>query len=128
MACIQVVGYDAAVSMACGMGQLELNTHMPLIGHTIMKSLRILKRCCLMLANKCVKGIEADNEVCRHNFEHSAGLATVLNPQLGYDKVGLLVKESLGTGKTLRELVLEKKIMDEAHLDVLLSKSTEPNL
>ena len=128
MACIQVVGHDAAVSMACGMGQLELNTHMPLIGHTIMKSLRILKRCCLMLANKCVRGIEANREVCRNNFEHSAGLPTVLNPQLGYDQVAVLVKESLDTRKTLRELVLEKEIMDEAHLDILLSKSTEPNL
>jgi aspartate ammonia-lyase len=127
MACIQVVGYEAAVSMACALGQLELNTHMPLIGHNVLKSNQILRRTCFMLANKCVNGIVANEEVCRRNFEHSAGLGTVLNPKLGYDAVAELVKESLSTGKTLKELVLEKEIMDEAHLDVLLSKSIGPS-
>ena len=128
MASVQVVGFDAAVSMACGLGQLELNTHMPLVGHNIMKSLRILRRTCRMLAHKCVDGITVDREVCQHNFENSAGLATVLNPKLGYDKVSELVKESLKTGKNLKQLVLEKEIMDEEHLDVLLSRSTGPTL
>ncbi len=128
MASVQVVGYDAAVSMACGLGQMELNTHMPLVGHNIMKSLRILRRTCRMLAHKCVDGITANRDVCRTNFENSAGLATVLNPTLGYDKVSDLVKESLKTGKNLKQLVLEKKIMDEEHLDVLLSRSTGPTL
>lgn len=128
MACVQVVGYDAAVSMACGLGQLELNTHMPLVGHNIMKSLRIMRRTCRMVAHKCVNGITADREVCRTYFETSAGLATVLNPKLGYDKVAELVKETLRTGKTLKELVVEKELMDEAHLDVLLSRSTGPTL
>ena len=126
MACIQVVGYEAAVSMACASGQLELNTHMPLIGHNVLKSNRILRRTCSMLATKCVNGIVANEEVCRRNFEHSAGLGTVLNPKLGYNAVAELVKESLATGKTLKELVLEKEIMDEAHLDFLLAKSIGP--
>jgi aspartate ammonia-lyase len=128
MACIQVVGYDTAVAMACGLGQLELNTHMPLVGHNIMKSLRILRRTCIMLAEKCVNGIRANPDVCRTYFETSAGLATVLNPKLGYDKVAELVKESAASGKNLKALVLEKQIMDEAHLDFLLSKATGPTL
>ena len=126
MACVQVVGYEAAVSMACGLGQLELNTHMPLIGHNVLKSIGILRRTCHMLARKCVRGITANEEICRQYFEHSAGLGTVLNPKLGYDSVAELVKESLATGKSLKELVLEKEIMDEAHLDFLLSKSIGP--
>ena len=126
MACVQVVGYEAAVSMACGLGQLELNTHMPLIGHNVLKSIGILRRTCYMLARKCVRGITANEEICRQYFEHSAGLGTVLNPKLGYDSVAELVKESLATGKSLKELVLEKEIMDEAHLDFLLSKSIGP--
>lgn len=128
MACLQVVGHEAGVAMACGLGQLELNTHMPLIGTNVVKSLGILKRCCIMLARKCVKGIEARSDVCATNFEISAGLATVLNPKLGYDRVAVLVKESLKTGKTLKELVLEQDIMPEADLEELLRKSTGPTL
>jgi fumarate hydratase class II len=128
MACIQVLGYEAAIAMACGMGQLELNTHMPLVGHNVMRSIRLLRRTCFMVARKCVSGIVANREVCKENFERSAGLATVLNPTLGYDAVAELVKESLRTGKNLRQLVLEKDIMDEEHLDFLLSKSIGPTL
>lgn len=128
MACIQVVGLDCAVSMACGAGQLELNTHMPLIGGNLVKSFRILDRGCTMLAGKCVAGIKANRDTCRLNFERSAGLATVLNPRLGYDRVAELVKESLRTRKNLRQLVLEKKIMSEKELSRILVRSTGPNL
>ena len=58
----------------------------------------------------------------------SAGLATILNPALGYDRVAALVKEGLASGKNLKTLVLEKKLMDETALDQLLEKAFEPNL
>ncbi len=128
MACVQVMGHDHAVQTACHLGQLELNTHMPVLGANVVKSLGILERCCRMLADKCVAGIEADRDVCRRNFEISAGLATVLNPRLGYDRVAQLVKESLKTGKTLKDLVLEHDIMPESELEELLQKSTGPTL
>ncbi len=128
MACIQVVGLDHAVAMACGAGQLELNTHMPLIGCNLVKSFRILERGCAMLARKCISGIKANPDVCRLNFERSAGLATVLNPKLGYDRVAELVKESLRTQKNLRQLVLEKNIVSEKELNRILARSTGPNL
>jgi len=128
MACIQVIGYDAAVAAACGAGQLELNTHMPLIGTDLVRSFGILKRCCAMLAEKCVGGIEARAEVCRRHFESSAGLATVLNPVLGYDIVAELVKESLRDNKPLRKLVAEKKLMGEQEFEKLIRGATRPNL
>ena len=128
MACLQVVGFDHAVSMACGAGQLELNTHMPLIGFNLVKSFRILERGCAMLASKCVAGIKANRETCAAHFERSAGLATVLNPKFGYDRVAELVKESLRTKKTLRQLVLDKNIMSEKELNRILARSTGPNL
>lgn len=128
MACLQVVGNDTAVSMACGLGQLELNTHMPLIGTNVVKSMGILTRCCRMVAHKCVNGITAREDICARNFEISAGLATVLNPTLGYDKVSVMVKESLATGKTLKEQVLEKHIMSPEEFEALLKKSTGPTL
>ena len=128
MACIQVMGYDAAVAMACGLGQLELNTHMPLIGANLVRSFHILTRCCTMLDEKCIRGIEAREETCRRNFESSAGLATILNPALGYDRVASLVKEGLVEGKNLKTLVLEKKLMAAEELDRLLERAFEPNL
>jgi len=128
MACIQVVGCDAAIAMACGMGQLELNTHMPLIGANLVKAFNILIRTSRMLEKKCIRGIQADEQRCRSNFENSAGLATLLNPAIGYDRVAALVKEGLSSGKNLKTLVLEKKLMTEPELDRLLSKAFEPNL
>jgi len=128
MACIQVVGYDAATAMACGMGQLELNTHMPLIGTNLVKSFNLMLRTCTMLAEKCIQGITADEERCRKNFEASAGLATILNPKLGYDKVAALVKEGLVSGKNLKTLVLEKRLMSADQLANLLAGAFGPNL
>ena len=128
MACIQVVGCDAAISMACGLGQLELNTHMPLIGANLVKMLTILTRTARMLAEKCIQGIEADVARCQKNFEASAGLATILNPAIGYDRVAALVKEGLVSGKNLRTLVLEKNLMNEQELEELLAGAFGPNL
>ena len=128
MACLQVVGNDAAVSAACGAGQLELNTHMPLVGTHIIKSLKILTRTCDALAEKCVDGITANEAVCKSYFERSAGLPTILNPALGYERVAELVKESLKTGKTLAELVREKELMPEKEFQELLARSNGPTL
>ncbi|MDD3276189.1 MAG: aspartate ammonia-lyase [Kiritimatiellales bacterium] len=127
MACLQVVGNDAAVSMGCAAGQLELNTHMPLVGVNIVKSLKILIQVCDALDKKCVSGITANETVCKNYFERSAGLPTILNPVLGYDKVAVLVKESLKTGKTLAELVREKNLMPEAEFAALLARSNGPS-
>ena len=128
MACLQVMGNDQVISYACNAGQLELNTHMPLVGYNLVKSLKILNRVCIMLAEKCINGIKADKERCYHYFETSGGLGTILNPKLGYDKVSELVKESLKTKKTVRELVVEKNIMTADDFDALVKTSTGPNL
>jgi aspartate ammonia-lyase len=128
MACIQVMGHDHAVQLAAAAGQLELNTHMPVTGDNLVKSFRILDRVCRMLADKCIVGIQANRETCYHYFETSGGLGTILNPKLGYDRVAELVKESLKTKKTVRQLVVEKKIMSEADFDDLVKTSTGPNL
>jgi aspartate ammonia-lyase len=126
MACMQVIGNDAAVSAACGAGQLELNTHMPVTGTNIVKSLKILIRTCIALNTKCVRGITVNEEVCQNNFERSAGLPTILNPVLGYDQVAVLVKESLRSGKTLAELVREQVLLSESEFSALLATATGP--
>ncbi len=127
MACMQVIGNDAAVSAACAAGQLELNTHMPVTGTNLVKSLKILTKICTALSEKCVAGITANEEVCRSNFERSAGLPTLLNPVLGYDQVAVLVKESLRSGKTLAELVREKELLPENEFNALLDGATGPS-
>lgn len=126
MACLQVIGNDAAVSAACAAGQLELNTHMPLVGVNLVKSLKILTKTCEALAEKCVSGITANEKACRYYFERSAGLPTILNPVLGYDRVAELVKESLKTGKTLSDLVREKNLLSEKEFETLLTRSNGP--
>jgi aspartate ammonia-lyase len=128
MACMQIMGHDHTVQLACAAGQLELNTHMPVVAVNLVAALKIFDRCCVMLAEKCVTGIAANADVCHRHFETSLGLPTILNPRLGYDRVAELVKESRATGKTLRALVLEKKLLTEADLDALLKSATGPNL
>lgn len=128
MVCMQVQGLDHAVTLACGAGQLELNTHMPLIGANCLQAAKLLSAAARTLAEKCVAGIEADAATCRRHLERSAGLPTLLNPRLGYDRVAQLVQQSLATGQTLKELVLSQNILTEAEYDQLLASSTAPNL
>ena len=128
MVAMQVQGLDHAVALACGAGQLELNTHMPLIGANALHAAKLLSAAARALAEKCIAGIEADADACRRNLERSAGLPTLLNPRLGYDRVAQLVKEGLATGQTLKDLVLEKKWLTAAEYEALLASSTAPNL
>jgi aspartate ammonia-lyase len=128
MACIQVMGHDHAVQLAANAGQLELNTHMPVTGLNLVKAFRILQRTATMLADKCIAGILANRERCYYYFENSGGLGTVLNPVLGYDKVAALVKEAIKTGKTARQIVIEKNIMTGDDFDKLVQNCTGPNL
>ena len=128
MAMIQVMGHDHAVQLSAAAGQLELNTHMPVLGLNLVKALRILDRACVQLADKCISGIKANADTCYRYFETSGGLATILNPKLGYDKVSALVKESLATKKTARQIVVEKGIMTAEEFEKLVKTSTGPNL
>ncbi len=130
MACIQVMGNDAAISIACAAGQLELNTHMPLIAFNAIESEEMLSNATRTFALKCVKGIKADREKCLWYVENSAALGTALNPVLGYDKVAELVKESLRKNKSIKQLVLEKKLLSKKDADFYLNPKnlTRPNL
>ena len=128
MVCLQVQGLDHAVALACGAGQLELNTYMPLIGANTLQAAKLLSAAARALAEKCIAGIEADAAACRRHFERSAGLATLLSPRLGYDRVAALVKEGLAANQTLKELVLEKKLLTAAEYEKLVAAATASNL
>ena len=129
MAAMQVVGNDAAVALAVQGGQLELNVFMPLAAHNVLFSMEILKNALRIFSERCVRGLEADAARCRHYFESSVGLATLLNQYVGYAKAAEIAKESVRTGKTLRQLILEKGLMSEKDLAKALEakRVTEPH-
>ncbi|MFP7365766.1 aspartate ammonia-lyase [Corynebacterium callunae] len=120
--CFKVFGNDLTVTMAAEAGQLQLNVMEPVIGESLFQSLRILTNAAKTLREKCVVGITANPEVCRAYVDNSIGIITYLNPFLGHDIGDEIGKEAARTGRSVRELVLERKLMDEKTLDNVLSK------
>ena len=103
---------------------------MPLIGYSVVDATLILTNALAHLAHKCVGGIKVNEERVKYYVEHSAGLATALNPVLGYDMVAALVKEALARKKTVRQLVIEKRLLSQAKINKYLNPKnlTRPNL
>jgi fumarate hydratase class II len=116
----QVVGNDAAVAFAGASGNFELNVAMPVMARNLLESIRLLAAASAALTTKCVRGIAADVERCRRHAESSPALATALAPHLGYEVTADVVRTALSTGKTLREVVLERGLMDPDELDQAL--------
>lgn len=105
MVCAAVVGNAAAIDMAAGMTQWELNPRMPLIGWKLIESLTILRNAARVFDEKCVRGIKANNDRCRYYYENTSSWFTVLNPIIGYEKAAELTLEVLaqvsGTNETI---------------------------
>lgn len=121
MVCFQVMGYDNAISLAAQAGQLELNVMMPLIAYNLIQSIEILGNTLLTLSNNCLAGIAVNVDRCHNYAEGSLALVTALNPHIGYLNAASIAKESLETGKSLRQIVLEKKLMTEEQLGEILN-------
>jgi aspartate ammonia-lyase len=130
MICYHVIGADTAVAWAASRGQLELNVMMPLIAHETLESLTILTNGVRQFARECVAGIEADETRMRELIDRSTVLATSLSPYLGYALTAELAKESLATGRTIRDLIVEKGIFAESEIDAILDphEQTEPGI
>jgi aspartate ammonia-lyase len=116
----QVVGNDTAVAMATQAGQLELNVMLPVIAHNLLQSINILVNSSQIFTVKCIDGITADRERTKRYAESSEALVTALSPYIGYLKAAEVAKESLATGRTIREIVLERGLMSAEDLDRLL--------
>jgi aspartate ammonia-lyase len=121
MVCFQVVGADLTVAMAAQAGQLELNVMMPVIAFNTLFSLEILKNVVHQFTTLCVAGISANEERCRNYLDQSVGLATVLAPSIGYAAAAEVAKESAKSGKSIRQVILERGILTEAELDQVLA-------
>ena len=119
--CYQVIGCDVTITAASEAGQLELNVMMPVIAWNALHVSTILRESMNALRVRCVDGIEADPVRCRELLERSTAVATALSPYIGYAKTAEIAKESVSTGRTIRELVLERGLMDARRLDEVLS-------
>jgi fumarate hydratase class II len=113
----QVMGNDAAVAFAGSQGNFELNVYLPVIARNLLQSIRLLANVSRLFADKCIAGIEANVERLKELAESSPSLGTALNPYIGYDKAAELVKKSVKTGRSIRELVREEGLMTDEELD-----------
>jgi fumarate hydratase class II len=116
----QVVGNDAAVAFGGAAGNFELNVMLPVIARNLLESIRLLANVSVQLADKCVDGIEANVDILKGYAESSPSIGTSLNPYIGYEKAAEVIKESIKTGRSIRDLVLERKWMTAAELDKAL--------
>jgi fumarate hydratase, class II len=115
----QVIGNDAAITIAGSQGQFELNVRVPLIARNLLDSIKLLAAAARLLDEKAVQGVEANVEVCERNAEATLATATALNLHIGYDKAAEIVKEAAETGRHLREVAREMGV-DEEILDQAL--------
>ena len=116
----QVVGNDAAVAFGGAAGNFELNVMLPVIGRNLLESIRLLASVARTLADKCVVGIEADEERCATYALSSPSIVTSLNPYIGYEEAGKVVKQALAENKDLRTVVLERGLLSEEEVDKAL--------
>ncbi|MHC4787708.1 MAG: aspartate ammonia-lyase [Planctomycetota bacterium] len=123
MICLQVAGNDACIERAAAAGQLELNVMMPIIRYNLLWSIEILTNGVRMFRERCVEGIEADRQRCEAYLASTLGLAAVLNPVIGYHRASEVARKAAGSGKTIRQVVLEEGILPEEELDELLKRS-----
>jgi len=125
--CFQVFGNDACVAAAAEHGQLELNVMMPVIAHNVLFSMMILGNAARVLAERTIKGLEANEEQCAYWLERSAALATALAPQIGYARAAELAKQSVKEKVLIRDLVKREKVLPPDEIDEALDmrKMTE---
>ena len=116
----QVVGNDAAVTVAGQSGNFELNVMLPVITHNLLQSVSLLTAAAGVFSDRCIRGIEANPETCRGYIEKSLAMATGLVPKIGYDRAAALAKKAYETGKTVREVALEEEDLDLQRLNALL--------
>ncbi|MGH2504691.1 MAG: aspartate ammonia-lyase, partial [Ktedonobacterales bacterium] len=130
MICFQVLGNDTCVSYAAQAGQLELNVMMPVIIHNLLQSLTILTNGMKTFTTRCVTGITANKARCEDYAFRSASLVTALAPYIGYEKSAAIAKEQIKTGRDIRDIVREMRLLPEADLAIILEPKamTEPGV
>ena len=117
----QVTGNDMAITLSGQGGNFDLNVMLPVIAHNLLQSVRILASGAKIFAEKCINGITANEERCRALIENSVAMCTALVPVIGYEKAAAIAREAYTSGKTVREVAMEEKVLPEAQLKELLN-------
>lgn len=120
----EVIGNDVTISFAAEAGQLQLNAFEPIIAHSLFKSLTHLRQGCIILADLCVEGITVNVSHVEASVRNSIGVVTALNPYIGYANATLIAQEAHQTGRSVAELVIEKKLMSADMLEQVLKPET----
>ena len=126
----QVMGCDATVAIAAEAGQLELNVMMPVIAWNALHAVTILREALRVFTAKTIRGLQADEARARELLDRSTAAATALSPYIGYAATADLAKTAVATGRSLRDLVLERKLLPPDQLDRILSveSMTQPGI
>jgi aspartate ammonia-lyase len=119
--CFQVIGCDTTVALGCEAGQLELNVMMPVIAWNALHASTILRTSIDVFRTRCVDGITANEGRARELLDRSTAAATALSPYIGYAATADIAKESVRSGRPIRDLVLERKLLEARELDEILS-------
>ncbi|MCA1790756.1 MAG: class II fumarate hydratase [Thioalkalivibrio sp.] len=130
MVAARVMGNHATVTVAGSRGNFELNVMMPVLAHALLESITLLANVARVFTDRCVVGIEANEERARQLLELNPSIATALNPYIGYDAAAVVAKESAARGVSVRQIVLEKGLIPEEKVDEALDVRgmTEPGL
>ncbi|MFO1442545.1 aspartate ammonia-lyase [Bacillus sp. Bva_UNVM-123] len=126
----QVVGNDLTISMASEAGQFELNVMEPVIIFNLLQSIKIMTNVMNVFREYCIRGITANEEKLENYVTNSVGIITAINPHVGYEVASEIAKEAITTNRQVRDIVLEKKVLTEAELDMILDpiNMTEPGI
>ena len=122
--CAQVIGNDATVTVAGQSGNFELNVMMPIMAHNILESVEILASSTNTFSRECIEGIEADKIKCESFVEESLAMCTSLAPVLGYDVAASIAKKAFAQNKTVKQVVIEEKILDKKEAAKVLNPKT----
>jgi len=122
--CALVIGHDATITWAGASGNFELNVAMPVIAHSLLESVHLLSNATRLFAKNCVADLTANRERCESLIEQSLAMVTSLAPLIGYDRAAEIAKESQRTGKTIREICLEKAVLPVDKLREILDPAT----
>lgn len=125
--CYAVIGNDVTVSFAAEGGQLQLNVFEPVMAYGLFNSISMMRNAMLTLADKCVNGISANEQICKDFVLNSIGIVTALNPYIGYENSASIAKEALTTGKRVYDIALERGLLSKEQLDEIFQPANMLN-
>lgn len=127
-AALAVIGNDSSLTHACALGNLELNAFMPLIADTLLTNIALLGNACSIFRRFCVEGIEVHEEVCRRHVDNSTATVTALVERIGYRNAQEAAHAAKTEGKSIREIVLERKLLLPEEYEELMSPESVTRL